>query len=233
MKPKLGIWNVLPDENLTFQLPQYFDFIYVDLEHGFRSISELLTTIRFYNTNGVDFSVRVRRFDDPLIQTLLDSGVRNFILPQLRSIKELEIVKSSIQFPPHGIRGLHPKSNLKINSALNEDVSITVIVETKEALDLVENLAKESIVKDIYFGSYDLSMDLELKDGPFSIELEGYFQAVNKVCKTFGKNLVVMLPNRSDMSFARINSLNKVVVGIDSILVEDMFDDLTSKLRGT
>ena len=42
MKAQLGVWNVLPDEHSTFQLTEYFDFIYIDLEHGFRSIDALL-----------------------------------------------------------------------------------------------------------------------------------------------------------------------------------------------
>ena len=128
MRTELGVWNVLPDQNSTFQLPEYFDFIYIDLEHGLRTINELLTTIKFFNLRQTNYSVRVRRFDDPLIQTLLDVGVRNFILPQLRSINEFSIFKSKISFPPNGTRGLHPNSKLTINTALSEKLSIHCLI---------------------------------------------------------------------------------------------------------
>lgn len=231
MKTELGVWNVLPDEHSIFQLTEYFDFVYIDLEHGFRSIDGLLTTIRLYNTKHINYSVRVRRYDDSLIQSLLDVGVRNFVLPQLRTIKELEIFKSKIYFPPNGARGLHPKSNLKINTALGEKISLTVIIETPEALEILEEIANDPVVTDLYLGVFDLSMELGIQGGPFSLELEKYFLKVMNVCKIFNKNFVAMLPDSADLSFADKYSLDKVVVGIDSMMIHSFFLELTSKLR--
>ena len=231
MKTELGVWNVLPDEHSTFQLTEYFDFIYIDLEHGFRSIDDLLTTIRFYNFKKINFSVRVRSFDDPLIQTLLDVGVRRFVLPQIRTIHELQIFKQKISFPPIGRRGLHPRSNLEINRTFVEDLSLTVIIETREALEILNEIASESLVKDLYLGVFDLSMELGIEDGPFSPELDKYFLQVRNVCEVFHKNFVAMLPQGSDLTFAEKYSIDKVVVGIDSSLIHSFFLQLTTKLR--
>ena len=120
MKAQLGVWNVLPDEHSTFQLTEYFDFIYIDLEHGFRSIDDLLTTIRLYNIKQINFSVRVRSFDDPLIQTLLDVGVRRFVLPQIRTIHELEIFKQKISFPQSDVGGSTPDLTWKLSGPLSK-----------------------------------------------------------------------------------------------------------------
>ena len=232
MKQKLGVWNILSDRDSTSQLPEYFDFIYVDLEHGFRSIDDVLATITFYNLKQVDFSVRVRRFDDPIIQTLLDAGVRKFVLPQLRSIEELNTFKRSLLFPPFGTRGLHPKSNLKINTPEDENVSITVIIETLEALTILENIASETLVTNLYLGAFDLSMELGLLGGPFSTELERYFSQIKSVCQKYGKNFVAMLPESTDTSFSDKHALDKVVVGIDSMLIREFYFQLTTNLRG-
>jgi 2-keto-3-deoxy-L-rhamnonate aldolase RhmA len=231
MRTELGVWNVLPDQNSTFQLPEYFDFIYIDLEHGLRTIDELLTTIRFFNLRQTNYSVRVRRFDDPLIQTLLDAGVRNFILPQLRSINEFSIFKSKISFPPNGTRGLHPKSKLKINTALSEKLSLTVIIETPEALEILDEIASDASVTDLYLGVFDLSMELGIQGGPFSPEVDKYYLKIMNICKKFGKNFVAMLPDSADLSFAEKHSLDKVVIGIDSMLIHSHFLQITSKLR--
>ena len=231
MKTELGVWNILPDQNSTFQLTEYFDFIYVDLEHGFRSIDDILTTIRFYNSKQTHFSVRVRRFDDPLIQTLLDAGVRNFVLPQIRSISEFEIFKSRIQFPFNGTRGLHPKSSLKINTPQNESICLTIIIETPEALAILDEIANETLVTDLYLGAFDLSMELGIQDGPFSPELDKYFSQIKNVCKKFNKNFVAMLPEGADLSFADKYSLDKVVVGVDATLIHTFYLQLISSLR--
>jgi len=225
------VWNVLVDQNSTFQLADYFDFIYVDLEHGFRSIDDILATVRFYNSKQIDFSVRVRRFDDPIIQTLLDAGVRKFVLPQVRSMTELNAFKRSLHFPPHGTRGFHPKSTLKLNTPKDESVALAVIIETPEALALLEEIANESLVTDLYLGAFDLSMELGIKGGPFSPELDEYFSRVKSVCVKFNKKFVAMLPESTDLSFADKYSLDKVVVGIDSLLIHSFLLQLTSNLR--
>ena len=232
MKQELGIWNILSDRDSTSQLAEYFDFIYVDLEHGFRSIDDILATVTFYNLKQVNFSVRVRRFDDPIIQTLLDAGVRKFVLPQLRSMEELNAFKRSLQFPPNGIRGLHPKSTLKTNTPRDENIAITVIIETPEALGILEKIANETMVTDLYLGAFDLSMELGIVAGPFSAELDKYFSQVKTVCKEYGKNFVAMFPEITDPSFADKHALDKVVVGIDSMLIHKFYLQLITSLRG-
>ncbi len=232
MKQSLGVWNILSDRDSTSQLPEFFDFIYVDLEHGFRSIDDLLATVTFYNLKQVDFSVRVRRFDDPIIQTLLDAGVRKFVLPQLRSIEELVAFKRSLLFPPNGTRGLHPKSTLHINSPEDENIAITVVIETPEALAILEKIVNETLVSDLYLGAFDLSMELSVLGGPFSAELDQYFTQIKNVCKKYGKNFVAMFPENIDPSFASKHALDKVVVGIDSMLIRKFYLQLTQNLRG-
>lgn len=232
MKQALGVWNILADRDSTSQLPEYFDFIYVDLEHGFRSIDDILATVTFYNLKQVDFSVRVRSFDDPIIQTLLDAGVRKFVLPQLRSIDELVTFKRSLLFPPNGTRGLHPKSTLNINTPKDENLAITVIIETREALAILEKIANETLVTDLYLGAFDLSIELNVVGGPFSAELDQYFTHVKSICEEYGKNFVAMLPESTDPSFADKYALDKVVVGIDSMLIRNFYLQLTTNLRG-
>ena len=231
MKYELGIWNVLADQNSTSQLTDYFDFVYVDLEHGFRSVNDVLATVRFYNSKQVNYSVRVRRFDDPIIQTLLDAGVRRFVLPQLRSMDELNSFKRRLQFPPNGTRGFHPKSTLKVNTPQDESVSLTVIIETPESLEILEKIASESLVTDLYLGAFDLSMELGIEGGPFSPELDKYFSQISNVCDEYGKNFVAMLPEGTNLSFANKYSLDRGVVGIDSLLINKFFVQLTSTLR--
>lgn len=228
----LGVWNILSDRDSTSQLPEYFDFIYLDLEHGFRSIKDLLATVEFYNLKRVDFSVRVRRFDDLIIQTLLDAGVRKFVLPQLRSMEELVAFKRSLLFPPNGTRGFHPKSTLRANAPKDENIAITVIIETPEALAILEKIANESLVTDLYLGAFDLSMEIGVLGGPFSAELDQYFTQVKNVCELHGKNFVAMLPESTDSSFAYKHGLDKVVVGIDSMLIRKFYLELTTNLRG-
>jgi 2-keto-3-deoxy-L-rhamnonate aldolase RhmA len=222
-KIQIGIWNSLASLESTMTLAEIFDSIYIDLEHGFRSIDDLTATINFYNMKQVDFAVRVRSYNDPLTQTLLDIGVRHFIVPQLRSLEELEIFKRKVLFPPNGSRGLHPRSNLAFNKPVNEDIKVTVVIETLESLDLIPTFAQEKIVSELYLGVFDLSMELEISDGPFSQVLDKYFEQVSEVCKKNDKKFAAMLPAGENLNFAKSRKLDKAIVGIDVTLINQLY----------
>lgn len=232
-KIEIGAWNTLASIEATMVLAECFDFVYIDLEHGFRSVSDLTATLSIYNIKNVDYSVRVRNFEDPLIQTLLDLGVRNFIVPQLRSIDEFYTFKNRILFPPQGTRGLHPRSKLSSNVPRSEVLTITVIIETVEALDLLEEFALDDLVSGLYLGVFDLSMALGIQDGPFSSELNRYFDNISAICKGANKEFVAMLPEGGDLSFVRAHDLDRVVAGIDSTLLHHFYASFISSLRST
>jgi 2-keto-3-deoxy-L-rhamnonate aldolase RhmA len=220
---QIGIWNSLAGLESTMTLVEIFDSIYIDLEHGFRSVDDLTATVNFYNIKKVDFAVRVRSFDDPITQTLLDIGVRHFVIPQLRSIEELEFFKKKVLFPPNGSRGLHPRSNLAFNTPVNEDIKITIVIETLESLELLPTFAQESMVSELYLGVFDLSMELEISEGPFSPALDTYFDQVSEICKKFDKKFVAMLPAGENLSFAKIRKLDKAIIGIDVTLINQFY----------
>jgi 2-keto-3-deoxy-L-rhamnonate aldolase RhmA len=220
---QIGIWNSLAGLESTMTLVEIFDSIYIDLEHGFRSVDDLTATVNFYNIKKVDFAVRVRSFDDPITQTLLDIGVRHFVIPQLRSIEELEFFKKKVLFPPNGSRGLHPRSNLAFNRPVNEDIKITIVIETLESLELLPTFAQESMVSELYLGVFDLSMELEISEGPFSPALDTYFDQVSEICKKYDKKFVAMLPAGENLSFAKIRKLDKAIIGIDVTLINQFY----------
>jgi len=124
--------------------------------------------------------------------------------------------------------GYIQQSTLKINTPEDENVVITVIIETPEALSILEKIANETLVTDLYLGAFDLSMELGVLGGPFSTELDKYFTQIKTVCEKYGKNFVAMSPKSTDPAFANKRALDKVVVGIDSILIREFYLQLTS-----
>jgi 2-keto-3-deoxy-L-rhamnonate aldolase RhmA len=211
-------------------LIEYFDFVYIDLEHGFRSVNELVTILSFYNSINFNYSVRIRSIHDPLIQTLIDNGVRNFIVPQLRSLEEFRTFKRKIELPPKGVRGIHPRSQFKRSAPANENLKLTIIIETLESLKLIENFANDDLVESLYLGVFDLSMELEMEGSHYSKELNEYFGRVSNICYKYDKQFIAMLPDGEDILFAEKHNLNRIVAGIDSILIHDFYRKLTSNL---
>jgi 2-keto-3-deoxy-L-rhamnonate aldolase RhmA len=231
-KVEFGVWNCLSSVELSFTLGEIFDFIYIDLEHGFRSVENLTLTVKFYNLQKINFAVRIRSYNDPIIQTLLDIGVRNFILPQLRLLSELDEFKKRVLFPPDGVRGLHPRSKFNSNTPLVDSISITILVETIESIELLEAFAEDELVNGFYFGAFDLSMELQIIDGPFSSNLNPYLSRVSDVCKKSGKKFQAMLPVVNDVDFIERYSIDRALVGIDTVLIQECYLSIMRNLRG-
>ena len=109
-KVEVGCWNSISDVQVVNLLAKSLDFLIIDLEHGFRDFSEFLAAFASSRQLCDQVYVRVRKFDDPWIQSLLDLGVSNFVIPQIRTVSELESFVTATTFPPEGRRGFHPRA---------------------------------------------------------------------------------------------------------------------------
>ena len=163
---------------VTFALPDIaeytamlgFDFLLIDNEHGVMEQSTLADMVRASQCAGVPAVVRCTEKSYDHIQKALDYGANGIQLPLVNTAEDARRVVDMANFPPAGRRGTaflpraasyglveDKKAYLK---KANETKLVCCQVETKEALDhLDEILAVEGI--DVYFiGPGDLSTSL-------------------------------------------------------------------------
>jgi 4-hydroxy-2-oxoheptanedioate aldolase len=219
-KSCVGVWNTISDLETLNMLAKNVDFIYVDLEHGLRDISTLTSSMMLLNALEVEYAIRVRSHNDPMIQTIADFGVKDIVVPGLRTRKEFQDFKQRLNLPPSGTRGVHPRSGFKANSVDQSDVAITVIIETKESLELIDYFVNDPQVETIYLGVYDLAKELQILDGPFSAGLERYFQQISQLCVEKDKSFAAILPPDSTVSDFGLKGVNKILLGIDLVLLQ-------------
>lgn len=163
---------------VTFALPDLaeytamlgFDFLLLDNEHGVMEQSTLADMVRASQCAGVPAVIRCTEKSYDHIQKALDYGANGIQLPLVNSAVEARQVVEMANFPPEGKRGVAflPRAasyGLKEDKKAymkraNECKLVCCQVETKEALDhLDEILAVEGI--DVFFiGPGDLSASL-------------------------------------------------------------------------
>lgn len=223
-----GIWNSIDDVNVIGILSSKYDFIIIDLEHGYRSFDRVQTAILLLTAQKKDFMVRVRSAQDSLVQTLLDLGVKKFVLPKSRSLDEVRIFESQLLFPPNGTRGNHPKlkysfQNVGIDksfSEYNSEIHLCVIIETKELLAQIQSIHKISSVKELYLGAYDLSLDLQLAGGINDAGLEKIYSKIADVCSKHSLDFSSMVSARFTESDLKNYGITKMICGIDMLFLE-------------
>jgi staphyloferrin B biosynthesis citrate synthase len=141
------------------------DFIFVDIQHSLYGVETIGHIAQAALGVGVAPLVRVRSCDDPDTQVLLDNGVTGIVFPDISTAEEARRAVSRARFPPLGRRsvgGGYPIFDFRaVNTAeavpaLTENTLVVCMIETKEGLENVEEIAAVDGIDVIHVGSNDL-----------------------------------------------------------------------------
>jgi 4-hydroxy-2-oxoheptanedioate aldolase len=146
-----------------------FDFVFVDTEHGPGGAEAALNMVRAAEAGGTEAIVRVTLAERTQILRALDSGASGVLVPQVNSGEEAERVAKAAHYPPDGVRGIafsvraakyglsKPADYL---AAAKEETLVCVQVETRTALENVNDIASVSGIDVLFVGPTDLSLNL-------------------------------------------------------------------------
>lgn len=173
---------------MLVQLP--LDFIYVDQQHGLTSYDTLIEILRAIDRSSVAPIVRVRSNDTGLIGQALDAGAEGVIVPMVNSRQDAERAVAACRYSPSGNRSFGPiRSSLTrahgSPDEINGRVSCFVMVESRDGLANLAEIAAVPGIAGIYIGQADLAVslglepELRIQEG----EHEQAIQAILKACQ--------------------------------------------------
>ena len=147
-----------------------FDWLLIDAEHspyGLETVTSLLRTVAAYPATPV---VRIPVNDTVLIKQYLDLGAQNLMVPMVHNAEQAEKAVAAMHYPPRGVRGIG--AALARSSRFNgvadylhkasETVSLTVQVESAEAVENAAEIAAVDGVDAIFIGPSDLAASMGL-----------------------------------------------------------------------
>ena len=108
--------------------------------------------------------VRLPRNSPEYISYVLDAGAYGVIVPMVNSYAEAEAAGRACRYAPRGCRSIaanRPTLSEPLGEYVkraNDDVICLVMVETTEALEHVEEIAKAPEIDGLYIGPSDLSL---------------------------------------------------------------------------
>lgn len=140
------------------------DFVWIDTEHapfGTESLGAIPVMAR---QAGVAPMIRVAWNDPALIKKAYDAGAVAVMVPQVDTAEEAADVVRYAKYPPEGERGLSPMWtriagedwNHVIKTA-NEETVVIVQIESQEAYDNLDEIAKVPGIDVLLVGPLDLS----------------------------------------------------------------------------
>ena len=142
---------------------------YLDSEHGGFDLETLQDLIRAANEAGLCPVVRVADLQYPLVARALDCGAQGVLFPRVESAELLEKAISWTRFPPEGVRGygLQPThvgyeavGMPAIIAHANANTMVVLQIETKTALERIDELLSVPKIDAVMIGPADLSISL-------------------------------------------------------------------------
>ena len=184
-----GLWSVVPGSFGAEILSETgADYVCVDQQHGAIDYDTMVPMLQAIRAGGAAPITRVLSNDPFLIMKALDAGAWAVIVPLVSSAGDAAHAASACRYPPRGVRSFGPvRAATVIGSRDPEDlggeVLCLVMVETREALERVDEIAATPGVDGIYIGPSDLALSLGLPPTLEVTEAE-HVEAVQRIRET-------------------------------------------------
>lgn len=142
-----------------------WDSLTIDLQHGTASYDSLLAMLPvIHQTNTVPL-VRVPWNDPADVMRALDAGALGIICPMIDTADDAARFVSYCRYPPEGTRSFGPiRARLAwgddYGAQANNEILPLAMIETKQAIDNLQEILKVDGLGGIYIGPADLSSAL-------------------------------------------------------------------------
>lgn len=158
----LGIPNSFSAETMAHQ---GWDSLVIDLQHGVIDYSGMLPMLQAISTTNVVPIVRVPWLEPGILMKALDAGAYAVICPMVNSREDAEKLVAYTHYAPQGTRSFGPIRALLYGGAdypkhANETIVTFAMIETKKALDNLDDILSTPGLDAIYIGPSDLSLAL-------------------------------------------------------------------------
>lgn len=172
------------------------DFIFIDIQHSLFSVETVGHIAQAALGCGITPLVRVRSCDDPDTSLFLDNGVTGIVFPDISTAAEAKRAVDRARFPPLGKRSVSGGYTVfdyrtvpmrEAVAALDAGTLIVCMIETKEGLDNIEQIAAVDGIDVIHVGSNDLLAALGMPGAFGSPEHVAALDRVITVTKAHGK----------------------------------------------
>ncbi|KAF4890171.1 4-hydroxy-2-oxo-heptane-1,7-dioate aldolase [Colletotrichum fructicola] len=175
-----------------------FDALFIDLEHSTLSIQDASQHCIVGLQLGMTPFVRVPyQCGNGFIQKVLDGGAMGVIFPHVHGRDDAKAAVSICKYPPLGkrsITGQLPLFSLKatpqdtiISETNRNGSSVFLMIETKESIDNIEDIASVDGADVLLVGSNDLAIELGAPGQFRSKEFRAAMETISQACKKHGK----------------------------------------------
>jgi 4-hydroxy-2-oxoheptanedioate aldolase len=148
-----------------------FDSLTIDMQHGPIDYGSLVPMLQAISTTDVVPVVRVPWHDPGTIMQVLDAGCYAVICPMVETREQAEAFVGACRYPPEGYRSYGPYraalyGGEDYTDHADEAVVTIAMIETREALDNLDEILTVPGLDAVFVGPSDLGQSLGYGPGP-------------------------------------------------------------------
>jgi 4-hydroxy-2-oxoheptanedioate aldolase len=188
-----GLWSVVPGSfGAEILSGTGVDYVCVDQQHGIIGYDAMVPMLQAIDAGGAAPITRVLSGDPYGIMKSLDAGAWGVIVPLVNSADDARSAVAACRYPPRGVRSYGPSRAAGVIGSgdpevLDAEVMCFVMVETREALDRVDEIAATPGLDGIYVGPSDLALSLGLTP-TLEIREDEHAEAIERVREACARN---------------------------------------------
>jgi 4-hydroxy-2-oxoheptanedioate aldolase len=167
-RQQLGTWSAIRDPAAIEMLAGCgFDWITLDCEHAPNDLDRILTLLQAMAPYDCAPVVRPSCLDAAEIKRLLDIGAQTLLVPYVQTAEEARQAAAAVAYPPEGIRGVAGITRASRFGTVpdyitraRDEICLIVQIETRTALDNLEEIAAVPGIDALFIGPADLAASL-------------------------------------------------------------------------
>ena len=166
-----GSWLSIPSSfSAEIMAHQGFDWVCIDMQHGVSDYQVALTMLQAIGTTDTIPIVRVPWNEPGIIGRVLDAGAMGVIIPMVNSVEEAQAAVAACRYFPNGARSFGPTratyyAGTDYFLGANDQVACIPMIETKQAVERIDDILAVPGIDAVYVGPADLSITLGLPPG--------------------------------------------------------------------
>jgi len=228
--PMLSAWCGIQEPAVAGLLArEAFDAVTLDMQHGSVDLSAALRALPLVAAAGKPGLVRIPVGDYATASRLLDAGASGVIAPMVNTVEDARRFAAFVKYPPLGERSWGPHGALTLSglqpgeyfAQANGHAVSFAMVETREALAIVDEILATPGVDGIFIGPSDLSIALSNGAGvnATSREVEEALEHALARAKAAGKLAGVYAVTGDNAARRRAQGFQLIALGSDTAML--------------
>jgi 2-keto-3-deoxy-L-rhamnonate aldolase RhmA len=239
-RPQLGTWInlVRSPAVLTLLKSAGLDYARVDMEHSAPSMETIADMAAL--ARALDFPILVRppSADREWITRLLDVGVWGLHIPQVDTPEIAREVVRAARYAPDGMRGMAgigPHNDFTPSASLedlNAGVHITVMLESPQAFDNIDEILATPGIDAVTLGPSDLAQELGILGRPDqAATIDGYRERMIATAARHGKDVAMLCEASEDAARWIAAGVRIIVLSSEVAVLHRSYAEMCATLR--